>query len=101
MAKNEAELTRDCVKELNRIPNCFAHRNHGGPYARMGLPDIEGCFRGKYFGIEMKMPGKEKTLTDIQAATLGKIRGARGMSGVATDFDGCLRVLGLKRSQEW
>lgn len=98
---NESELTRNCVRELNRIPNCWAHRNHGGPHARAGLPDIEGCFRGEFFGIEMKMPGKEKNLTDIQAATLRAIRKARGRAGVATDFDGCLKVLGLKRSQEW
>jgi hypothetical protein len=89
----EAELTRDCVRRLNKIPGCFAVKVHGSPYQTRGLPDIVGCLHSGFFGIEMKLPGKEKTLTDIQAATLDKIRKAGGRSGVATSYTECLEII--------
>jgi Holliday junction resolvase len=90
---NEAELTRECVKRLNKLPGCFAVKVHGSPFQRSGLPDIIGCLQGEFFGIEMKMPGKEKNLTERQASTIKKIQNAGGTAGVATSFKDCLEIL--------
>lgn len=98
---NESELTRNIVRDLNKIPNCFAFRVHGGPHQRKGTLDINGCFRGEFFAIEMKLPGKEKNLTEIQAATIRKIKIARGRAGVATDWASALKILGLKESTHY
>lgn len=90
---NEAELTRDCVRRLNKLPECFAVKMHGSPFQRSGLPDIIGCLQGEFFGIEMKMPGKEKNLTERQAATIEKIRNSGGRAGVATSYRECWEIL--------
>lgn len=90
---NESSLTRDVVKFLNSIADCHAFRVHGGPHQRIGTLDINGCYKGRFFGIEMKLPGKEKNLTDIQASTIRKIHRAGGAAGVATDKTGALNIL--------
>jgi Holliday junction resolvase len=90
---NEAELTRDCIRRLNKLPGCFAVKVHGSPYQRRGLPDIVGCLHGQFFGIEMKMPGKEANLTDNQKNVLAKIRHNGGRAGVATSYKECMEVI--------
>jgi Holliday junction resolvase len=90
---NEAELTRDCIRRLNKLPGCFAVKVHGSPYQRKGLPDIVGCVHGQFFGIEMKLPGKEGRVTPLQAATLDTIRKAGGKYGVATSYQECLEII--------
>ena len=84
---NESELTRQTVKALNKLEDCYAFRVHGGPHQMKGTLDITGCYRGMFFGIEQKLPGKEKNLTDIQAANIRKIREAGGFAFVSTSVD--------------
>lgn len=90
----ESDLQRDIKKELNKLPHCWCVKLHGSPMQRAGLPDIVGCRRGRYFGLEVKLPGKEKTLTDLQAATLKHIKEAGGLSAMVTSVDQALKVVG-------
>jgi hypothetical protein len=46
-----------------------------------------------FFGIEMKVPGKEHTLTEKQAEKLEKIAEAGGIARVCTTVRECLDVL--------
>lgn len=46
---------------------------HGGMFQMAGIPDLIGCLRGRFYGIEVKLPGKEKTLTVIQKAFIKQI----------------------------
>ena len=55
----------------------------GGPYARAGVPDIVGCYKGKFFAIECKA-GKGKT-TALQDRELDLIRSAGGVSFVVNE----------------
>jgi Holliday junction resolvase len=89
----EAELTRDCVRRLNKLPGCLAVKVHGSQYQRKGLPDIVGCVHSTFFGIEMKKPGRRCTVTDAQKAVLDKIRKAGGKAGVATSYQECLEII--------
>jgi len=50
-----------------------------------GLPDIVGCCNGKFFGIEVKQPGKAPT--PIQLFQLRQIRKAGGHTLVAVNVD--------------
>ena len=52
-------------------------------YGKKGVPDIIGCFKGKFFGIELKAPGK--LATDWQVKQLQDIYRAGGESHVACD----------------
>lgn len=87
---NEAELTRKIVKALNELPYCYAVKIHGGPHQAKGLPDVVGCYNGRFFGLEVKLPGKESTLTDIQKNKLTKISQAGGTSGMVTTVRGAI-----------
>ena len=46
-----------------------------GGYGKSGVPDVVGCFKGMFFGIECKAgnntptPLQEKNLRDIRAAS--------------------------------
>lgn len=81
----ESALVQSLLRKL-KVRGAFVHKTHGDPRTRKGLPDIEGCYRGYFLGIEVKLPGKEKNLTDLQAATLRKIREAGGIGIMATNW---------------
>jgi len=59
----------------------------GGPYSVKGVPDIVCCVRGQFVGIEVKAPGKEKTLTHNQAMHISLIKGNGGVAFVASSLD--------------
>lgn len=54
-----------------------------GPYAPAGVPDILGCYRGRFVAIEVKKPGGG--VTKLQAATQERIA-KQGQGLVATAF---------------
>jgi len=89
----ESKLSRNIVKGLKRAYGGFWVKLHGGPFQRSGLPDIIGlCIppgkkRGRFFGLETKLPGEEDTLTKLQFLTLKAISEAGGYSGVITSLD--------------
>lgn len=82
----EGALVQSWLKKL-KVRGAFVHKTHGDPRTRKGLPDIEGCYRGYYLGIEAKLPGKEGNLTDLQAATLRKINDAGGIGFMASRWE--------------
>lgn len=84
MAQPEARLSKRIVDKLRKL-GCFAAKIHGGQFQTGGLPDIIGCYQKRFFGIEVKMPGREDTLTPRQAAKLQAIQDAGGRVGVATN----------------
>jgi Holliday junction resolvase len=92
MAQPEARLSKKIVGKLKDC-GAFASKVHGGPYQKGGLPDIIGCYEGRFFGIEVKMPGREKTLTERQANNLQVIKDAGGRVGVATTVLEALNIL--------
>lgn len=79
----EAKLTKNCV-DLIRKRGWFAKKIHGGPHQPAGLADINACIRGHYVAIEMKMPGKENTLTERQAKALREVKESGGIAVVCT-----------------
>jgi hypothetical protein len=88
----EADLAKKAMRALRkRTP--FVHKIHGGPSQPRGLPDVVGIHCGIGFGIELKAPGKEHTLTPLQRSKLIKIRQAGGVSRIATTVQQCLEVL--------
>ncbi len=49
-----------------------------------GLPDLIGCHKGRFIGIEVKEPGKEDELTEIQQKRIDQINMAGGIAFMAT-----------------
>ena len=34
----------------------FFWKEHGGPYGTSGVPDIICCYKGRFLGLEVKLP---------------------------------------------
>ena len=78
--KPETALTRKILKRL-RQEGGFWTKIHGGPYQSVGLPDIVGCHRGRFYGFEVKVRERDQP-TARQSLTLLLIRQAGGVSRV-------------------
>lgn len=82
----EAALTRKIVKRM-RERGAWAEKVHGGPHQARGIPDIVAVYRGHGMGLEVKVPGREGTLTNLQRAKLRHIRKAGGVSAMVTSVE--------------
>jgi hypothetical protein len=77
---------KDVIKAyLRSLPNCwfFMANTHG--YGVNGVPDIVGCYRGVFFAIEVKAPGKLKGVTPLQQMQINEINQAHGWACAADD----------------
>jgi hypothetical protein len=66
-------------------------KNHGSSHMMAGLPDIAGCYRGHFIGIETKMPGGR--VSPRQEFVHECIRGAEGKVIIATSVQQALSLL--------
>lgn len=60
---------------------------------RAGLPDIIGCYKGRFFAIEVKMPDTSSQLSPLQKVILRRVARSGGVPVVArsvTDAVGAL-----------
>lgn len=69
----------------NQFLGSFWIKIHGGPYQQAGIPDLIGCVQGRFFALEVKLPGKEHTTTKLQKLTIEKILQAGGSAAVVSD----------------
>lgn len=89
--KKEGDLVVDIKIALEREYPGFYFKTHGGAYQKVGLPDIIGCHKGRMIGIEVKLPGKEDTLTKIQKNTIEKLSRCGAISFMTTSVEGALK----------
>jgi Holliday junction resolvase len=78
----EVKVKRVVVAQLKALGAYYFYPVTGG-YGTSGVPDIVGCFRGKFFGIECKA-GKNKP-TALQERNLEQIQAAGGMAWVVNE----------------
>jgi hypothetical protein len=83
---SEKQLRTKIVKAL-RTYSGFWFVTHATQYGTGGLPDIMGCYQGTFFGLEVKLPGKEHTLTERQSHTLATIKRAGGKASMITSVE--------------
>jgi hypothetical protein len=79
----EAELTRQIISALNRVPNTYAFKIHGGPN-QAGVSDVICCHLGAFYALEVKLPGKERNISKLQARFLYHINEADGVGILVT-----------------
>lgn len=82
----EAALRAKIVRRLKGYSGWWIV-THADSFATGGLPDIIGCVHGKFYGLEVKLPGKEHTLTARQAHRLAQINKAGGKAAMVTNAD--------------
>ena len=83
-------LERDVVAAVKRYlaslgSDVFFWKEHGGPYGTSGVPDIICCYKGRFLGLEAKLPGGR--LTELQKRALEKINRAGGIGRRVENVD--------------
>ena len=78
----EAKVKKKVTEQLKKLGAYYFYPVTGG-YGRSGVPDIIGCYRGKFFGFECKS-GKNKP-TALQNKNLSDITVAGGIACVVNE----------------
>jgi len=81
-ATPEKKVKEKVVKVLKEMGAYYFYPFTGG-YGRSGVPDIIGCYKGRFFGIECKA-GKNKT-TALQDREISLIHNAEGVAWVVNE----------------
>src|SRR5690349_7861868 len=90
MAQPEARLSRTIMAAL-RARGAFVFKIWGNEKMMAGLPDIIGCYRGRFIAVETKMPGGR--LSKVQLHVITKLRAAGARVVVAHSVSEALNVL--------
>lgn len=92
--KPESRLQRRIVKALKlEFPRSFWVKFHGGIFSAVGIPDLLGCVNGRFFAFEVKVPGKLKTLSKIQAAVINQLQRAGACAACITSPEEALALV--------
>lgn len=90
---NETRLQRKIQEAIKKeYKDGYVFKVHGGQYSQ-GVPDLIACIEGTFFGLEVKLPGKEKRVTELQRHNLDKINLAGGQGWVVTSVEQALEVI--------
>ena len=73
----ESSIVRKIFGYLNSKGG-FWVKIHGSPMQIAGVPDIIGCYRGRFISFEVKRPGKNPT--KLQAFMMKRIIAAGGIA---------------------
>ena len=76
-------LERDIVTAIKRYlaslgSDVFFWKEHGSVYGTNGVPDIICCYKGRFLGLEVKLP--TGALTELQKRAIEKINRAGGIA---------------------
>lgn len=82
------------IRDLLRERGARAFKIQGGDetFQEVGIPDLLVCYKGRFVGLEVKMPGG--TLSAKQKAVLDEIADAGGIAAVVTTVGQVSHLLG-------
>lgn len=84
------------IRRALEAEGAFVFKVHGSGMMMAGLPDLIGCYRGRFFGVEVKMPGNKPS--KIQLHVMRKIKEAGGRVCVAYSVQDAYDAIILKRT---
>lgn len=85
----EGKVKSDIKKFLDSLgSSCWYFSPMMMGYGKKGVPDIIGCYKGYFFAIEVKAPGKIHDTTPWQEKECSAIAGAMGTVMVVDDVEG-------------
>lgn len=88
---HERDLQRRILQTLRGMGGEWLNFHGGDVYMPRGIPDIIGCYRGRFVAIEVKLPGGEPT--PIQQVWLERLKSAGAAVGVAHTVGDALDIL--------
>ncbi len=89
-------LERDIVTAIRKYlaslgSDVFFWKEHGSVYGTNGVPDIICCYKGRFLGLECKLPGGR--LTELQKRAIKKINRAGGVACRVESVEDVKRVI--------
>lgn len=86
--KKESGIQSDCLdylrgnkkKQVKGIGGWWLNFHGGDPYMPRGLPDIIGCYRGRFVAFEVKRPGEAPR--KIQGKVMRTLKAAGALTAV-------------------
>lgn len=93
--KGETRVVKKIKESIEAAyPGCFLFKTHGGAYQKVGIPDLIGCVKGRFIGLEVKDPkNKSYGATKLQLYIISLIKKAGGISGVVTSPEEALKMV--------
>ena len=88
---SETDIVKVILRYLKTVDQCFCWKEHGGMYGTAGIPDIICCYRGRFYGFEVKTETGRPT--ELQKATIRKINRAGGTAAIVRSVDDVRRIL--------
>ena len=79
----EARLRSNIVKALEAYGGIWLV-THADGFSGIGIPDIIGCYEGRFWAFEVKLPGKQHTLKPWQSRMLARINANDGKAVMVT-----------------
>lgn len=92
MSQRESRRSRSIMKEL-RLQGAFCFKVWGSEHMMAGLPDIIGCYNGRFFGLEVKHPETRENTSVRQRYVMSLIHRAGGIAAVVCTATEALRVI--------
>lgn len=89
----ERAITDKILRWLRRQERCWCFKVLGGGAQARGVPDIIGCWRGRFFALEVKRP-RFGRVSPLQAHVIGQLRAAGAIVGVVYGLEDVRRLLG-------
>ena len=81
----EKDIVDKIARYLRGLPGCFFWKEHGGMYGKAGIPDIICCYRGRFYGFEVKTATGRPTV--LQLAVMRKICEAGGTAVIVRSVE--------------
>lgn len=90
--KLESKTQAEIIKDLNKLPKCFAYKQHPPP---KGIPDVYCCLNGMSFHFEVKRR-KVDNARKLQEFRMKQIRRAGGFARVVRSKTEVMRYIIMK-----
>lgn len=92
MSQAESKLSNEIKKAL-RLQGAWCIKIHGSEYMEVGTPDLVGCYKGKFFAFETKLPQSRANVSLAQERQMEKIRQAHGVTAVVCSVNEAISIL--------
>lgn len=93
----ESSFQSRALQYLNSIPGCRAE-NVSGNAMQSGRPDINGCYCGRMFKLELKVPDHKNVATKKQELELQKWEAVGAAVGVIYSMESLKEFMGYLKS---
>lgn len=90
--KPETVLRKKIIDSIHkRWPEAYILHTHGNPFTHAGIPDLIIILKGKFFALEIKMPGKKATQLQLHVGR--RIQKAEGYWFVVKSVGEAIEVI--------